>query len=74
MGLADLMYHVGVRYGSPEGQEFGAQVMEFVRFHAMRTSVALAHERGAFPAIKGSIYDSADLRWTPPQPLAPLPA
>ncbi|HNZ13704.1 MAG TPA: adenosylcobalamin-dependent ribonucleoside-diphosphate reductase, partial [Anaerolineaceae bacterium] len=22
MGLADLMYHVGVRYGSPEGQEF----------------------------------------------------
>ena len=71
MGLADLMYHVGVRYGSPEGQEFGAQVMEFVRFHAMRTSVALAQERGAFPAIKGSIYDSADLRWTPPQPLAP---
>ena len=23
MGLADLMYHVGVRYGSAEGQEFG---------------------------------------------------
>jgi ribonucleoside-diphosphate reductase alpha chain len=65
------MYHVGVRYGSQEGQEFGAQVMEFVRFHAMRTSVGLAHERGAFPAIKGSIYDSEDLRWTPPQPVAP---
>ena len=71
MGLADLMYHVGVRYGSPEGQEFGAQVMEFIRFHAMRTSVVLARERGAFPAIKGSIYDGQDLRWTPPQPLAP---
>jgi len=71
MGLADLMYHVGVRYGSPEGQEFGAQVMEFVRYHSMRTSVALARERGAFPAIKGSIYDFEDLRWTPPQPLTP---
>jgi ribonucleoside-diphosphate reductase alpha chain len=71
MGLADLMYHVGVRYGSPEGQEFGAQVMEFVRYHAMRASVALARERGAFPAIKGSIYDFEDLRWTPPQPLTP---
>jgi ribonucleoside-diphosphate reductase alpha chain len=71
MGLADLMYHVGVRYGSLEGQEFGAQVMEFVRFHAMRTSVDLARERGAFPAIKGSIYDSEGLRWSPPQPLAP---
>ena len=71
MGLADLMYHVGVRYGSPEGQEFGAQVMEFVRYHAVQTSITLAHERGAFPAIKGSIYDFEDLRWTPPQPLSP---
>src|SRR5512140_3560203 len=42
MGLADLMYHVGVRYGSQEGQEFGAQVMEFVRYHAMQTSIELA--------------------------------
>ncbi|MFO3796445.1 MAG: ribonucleoside-diphosphate reductase, adenosylcobalamin-dependent, partial [Anaerolineales bacterium] len=30
MGLADLMYHVGVRYGSEEGQEFASQVMEFI--------------------------------------------
>ena len=49
MGLADLMYHVGVRYGSEEGQEFGAQVMEFVRYHAMQTSIELAQERGPFP-------------------------
>jgi ribonucleoside-diphosphate reductase alpha chain len=67
MGLADLMYHVGVRYGSPEGQEFGAQVMEFVRYHAMQTSVEMAAERGAFPAIQGSIYDADDMKWTPPQ-------
>jgi ribonucleoside-diphosphate reductase alpha chain len=69
MGLADVMYHVGVRYGSPEGQEFGAQVMEFVRYHALQTSVALARERGAFPAIKGSIYDFENMKWQPPQPL-----
>lgn len=71
MGLADLMYHLGVRYGSPEGQEFAAQVMEFVRFHAMKTSIALARTRGAFPAIAGSIYDPENLRWTPPRPLTP---
>jgi ribonucleoside-diphosphate reductase alpha chain len=71
MGLADLMYHVGVRYGSPEGQEFGAQVMEFIRYHAMRTSVALARQRGAFPAIKGSIYDFEDMKWQPPQTIVP---
>lgn len=66
MGLGDLMYHHGIRYGSPEGQEFAAQVMEFVRYHAMRTSIELARERGAFPAIQGSIYDPDDMSWTPP--------
>jgi ribonucleoside-diphosphate reductase alpha chain len=69
MGLADLMYHVGVRYGSQEGQEFGAQVMEFVRYHAMMTSIELAQERGPFPAIQGSIYDMDDMQWEPPQSL-----
>lgn len=69
MGLADLMYHVGVRYGSQEGQEFGAQVMEFVRYHAMQTSIELAEQRGPFPAIEGSIYDMDNMSWTPPQSL-----
>jgi ribonucleoside-diphosphate reductase alpha chain len=69
MGLADLMYHVGVRYGSEEGQEFGAQVMEFVRYYAMQTSIELAQERGPFPAIEGSIYDMDNVTWTPPQSL-----
>ena len=72
MGLADLMYHVGVRYGSKEGQEFGAQVMEFVRYHAMITSIELAQERGAFPAIEGSIYDKKAMKWTPPQTQVPF--
>ena len=69
MGLADLMYHVGVRYGSKEGQEFGAQIMEFVRYHAMKTSVELAIERGPFPSIEGSIYDMDDMHWSPPRSL-----
>lgn len=73
MGLADLMYHVGVRYGSKEGQEFGAQVMEFVRYHAMQTSIELAMERGPFPAIEGSIYDMDNMTWTPPQSLVSSP-
>ncbi len=69
MALADLLYHVGIRYGSAEAQEFSAQVMEFVRFHSMRTSVALAKERGPFLAIQGSIYDPQKLTWKPPTPL-----
>ncbi len=71
MGLGDLMYHLGVRYGSEEAQELAAQVMEFVRYHAMRASVALARERGPFPAIEGSLYDPDDFHWTPPRPVVP---
>jgi ribonucleoside-diphosphate reductase alpha chain len=71
MGLADLMYHAGVRYGSPEGQEFASQVMEFIRYHCMKTSIALAEKRGPFPAIQGSLYDPQNLRWQPPRPLLP---
>ncbi len=71
MGLADIMYHVGARYGSREGQEFGAQVMEFVRYHAMQTSIQMAKERGAFSAIEGSIYDPNKLSWQKPQTVVP---
>ena len=71
MGLGDLLYHVQIRYGSQEGQEFSAQVMEFIRYHAMRTSIQLAKQRGSFPAIKGSLYDPQNIRWEPPQPIFP---
>lgn len=71
MGLADLMYHARIRYGSKEAQEFAAQVMEFVRYHCMKTSVTLAKERGPFEAIAGSIYDPKDPKWSPPTPLSP---
>jgi ribonucleoside-diphosphate reductase alpha chain len=71
MGLGDLMYQVGIRYGSPEGEEFAAQVVEFVRYHTIRTSIERAKARGAFPAIEGSIYDPDNLQWRPPAPLAP---
>lgn len=71
MGLADLMYQAGVRYGSPEGQEFSAQLMEYIRYHTMKTSITLAKERGPFPDIKHSIYNPDRLQWSPPQPLFP---
>ena len=71
MGLGDLMYHLGIRYGSEEAQEFAGQVMEFVRYHCMKTSIELAQERGPFPAIEGSLYDPKNLKWCPSTPLVP---
>ena len=40
MGLGDLMYKLGIRYGSEEGQEFAAQVMDFVRYLHPRFAAA----------------------------------
>jgi ribonucleoside-diphosphate reductase alpha chain len=71
MGLGDLMYHLGIRYGSEESEEFAAQVIEFVRYHAMKTSINLARERGPLTAITGSIYDPKNFKWQPPTPLTP---
>lgn len=75
MGLGDMMYKLGIRYGSEEGQEFAAQVMEFVRYHSMRKSVELAEERGAFLAFDNSIYDpksAGGMKWQPPVALRPF--
>lgn len=75
MGLGDLMYKLGIRYGSKEGQEFAGVVMEFVRFHSMKTSIELAEERGPFLAFEGSIYDDGTpggMAWQPP--ISPFPS
>ncbi len=69
MGLADMMYMVGVRYGSTKGLELASQVMELIRYHSMTSSIELAHVRGPFPGITGSIYDPQNVTWSVPKPL-----
>lgn len=71
MGLADLMYMNRIRYGSEAGQEFAGQLIEFIRFHAMKESIRLARQRGPFKAINGSVYDPNNIKWTAPKPIAP---
>jgi len=71
MGLADVAYRMGARYGSKRALDLSSQIVEFIRYHAMLTSINLARRRGSFPGIKGSIYDVDNLRWTPPTPLQP---
>jgi ribonucleoside-diphosphate reductase alpha chain len=69
MGLADLLLHVGIRYGSEGSLAFAGQVMEFISYHAYLASIDLARKRGAFEAISGSIFDPQQLRWEPPKAL-----
>ncbi len=46
MGLADLMYATfGVRYGSEAALDFCGQIMEYIRYYSMLTSIQLAEQR-----------------------------
>jgi ribonucleoside-diphosphate reductase alpha chain len=69
MGLSDMMYLTGVRYGSLQGQEMASQIMEFIRYQSMTASIELARVRGPFPGINGSIYDPQNMTWSVPKPL-----
>jgi len=71
MGLADVAYRMGARYGSKRSLDLSSQIIEFIRYHAMLASIELARRRGPFPGIKGSIYDKDNFRWKPPTPLQP---
>lgn len=66
MGLADLLFAVGARYGAADGIHVACQIAEFIQYHAMEASIQLAEERGPFPAITGSIFDPMNLKWKPP--------
>ncbi len=56
MGLADLLYKLGVAYNSEEGLRVAEEVMAHIQKHAKIGSLELAKVRGVFPAWKDSIY------------------
>ena len=58
MGFADLLVRLRIRYGGPESLLFAEELMKFISEKAWETSRALASERGPFPNIRGSVFDS----------------
>ncbi len=60
MGFADMLIQMRTPYDSEEALKVADDVMRFVNEEAVKTSVELAGERGAFPAFEGSIYDVPD--------------
>lgn len=52
MGLHDLMIYCNIRYGSKQGNKFVDQLFEFIAYHAYKTSIDLAKEKGSFPFLE----------------------
>ena len=59
MGWADVLFRLRVPYDSEEAIDLAGQVMRFIQERADAASLALAEERGVFPAWHGSVYDPA---------------
>jgi ribonucleoside-diphosphate reductase alpha chain len=55
-GLGDTLIMLGLRYDSQEGRDFAANLTERMRNAAYEASIALAKEKGAFPALDAQHY------------------
>jgi len=55
-GLADALAMLSLRYDSEAARQLAAQAMRAIRDTAYQTSVDLAGERGAFPALQADAY------------------
>ena len=61
MGFADALIRLGIGYDSDQAVQFAERLMRALADAAARASVALAERRGAFPAWRGSVYESRRL-------------
>ena len=62
MGLADMLYRIGVPYDSPEALEIVGSLLKFVNEETIAASSALAEERGVFPNWEGSRWQEQGIR------------
>ena len=56
MGFADMLYQLGVGYGTKEGLLTAEKVMRFIDTEAYKMSQELAKEKGEFPNYPKSIF------------------
>lgn len=54
--LADMFVMMGLRYGEAESLRLASRVMKLISETTWKTSIALAHEKGAFPFLQKEKY------------------
>jgi ribonucleoside-diphosphate reductase alpha chain len=62
MGFADMLYKLGISYGSEEGRKMGEKVMQFINEESHKMSQVLAKEKGTFPLWKESIWGKKGIK------------
>ncbi len=62
MGFADMLYKLGVRYDSVEGENWARKVMKFVEEEAQKATQELAVARGPFPTWDISVFAGTNYR------------
>ncbi len=60
MGFADMLIILGIPYNSEKALQTAEDVMHFIAEEAMKESLRLGSERGPFPALKGSMFDTGN--------------
>ncbi len=61
MGIADMLFELGLSYNSDEGRKFMEELMEFVNFWSKIESIELAKERGPMLYYNKSFYPKGRL-------------
>lgn len=61
MGLADMLMALRVPYNSEEGFQLMSRIAEFVAWHAYKSGIERAEERGPFPLYWQSTYPEGEL-------------
>lgn len=62
MGFADMLVRLRIPYDSEEALKIAEKIMSFINKTAWEASQELAEQRGAFPNIKGSVFDKPDIK------------
>ena len=56
MGYADMLFMLGLRYGSRDAVDFTERLFKFIRNVAYTESIKLSDEKGSFPAFEPNCY------------------
>ncbi|MBW9140357.1 MAG: adenosylcobalamin-dependent ribonucleoside-diphosphate reductase [Candidatus Aramenus sp.] len=69
MGLARMLIKLGIPYDSVDAVYLSYQLAKFIYYHALKTSIELAKEKGPFPAYDARLYKDI---WENAKPLEEL--